>query len=103
MCRRHDLDEVRALSEQWWDLVVRFSRRDQLSFDVARWMTGCPVQTIPHPSTVNSPPWFVRNDHAIATDFGTRPPLRRRALDRSRAAAVQLVHGIRGARARLTV
>ena len=28
MCRRHMADDVRRLSEEWWDLLVHFSRRD---------------------------------------------------------------------------
>jgi hypothetical protein len=46
--RRHS-DAVDDFGRQWWDEIVRGSRRDQLSFQYVRWKTGLPVAEFPLP------------------------------------------------------
>jgi hypothetical protein len=83
VCRRHDDPEVQRLCNAWWDILVDYSRRDQLSMDVARWLTGCSVTTIPF-SKDPAPTWLTVTDHKIAADFGTSASVLNRLAGRGR-------------------
>jgi len=37
LLRKHNMDKVKRVSEIWWDVVNKYSRRDQLSFSYALW------------------------------------------------------------------
>lgn len=44
---RRNTEKVRELCEIWWQEVLKYSYRDQLSFDYARWRTGLKIDYIP--------------------------------------------------------
>lgn len=44
--RRHSSEQVQRFSEMWWDIVMNYSRRDQLSFNYVAWKSGIPFKYI---------------------------------------------------------
>jgi len=38
--RNHHINKVNKLNEEWWNMICRFSRRDQLSFCYVLWKNG---------------------------------------------------------------
>lgn len=50
-----------AFEAQWWDLLDRFSHRDQLSFDVAAWRLGLAYGRLE--GTAPRSPYFVYHPH----------------------------------------
>lgn len=47
LLREHRRPEIRRFGEVWWESVLAFSKRDQLSFDFARQHAGCAVEYWP--------------------------------------------------------
>lgn len=48
LVRRHFSDACKRLDMNWWSVLCRYSKRDQLSFDYARWVNGgVKVRTLP--------------------------------------------------------
>lgn len=54
--RHHDPQVVKAM-ELWWDMVVHYSRRDQLSLNYALWKTGLEICSLPY-DVRRQNPWF---------------------------------------------
>jgi hypothetical protein len=44
LLRDHRRPEVQRFGRLWWESILAFSKRDQLSFDFARQMAGCEVE-----------------------------------------------------------
>lgn len=47
LLRRHDDARVRAFGEMWWEQILLFSARDQLSLDLCAQLTNCPIHHFP--------------------------------------------------------
>jgi hypothetical protein len=72
VARRHDLREVKLLGEIWWNMVVKYSRRDQLSFDFARWQADVTVRSV-DAGAGGTPPFYNLLPHAQADDLSVLP------------------------------
>ena len=63
LVRRHT-EAVQHFDETWWGELERHkSRRDQLSFDVVRWLTGLHVERLPGNLFAGTSPHFKRRAH----------------------------------------
>lgn len=47
LLRRHHDERVRAFGEMWWEQILVFSRRDQISIDLCARRAGCPIDHYP--------------------------------------------------------
>ena len=47
LLRQHHAEPVRRFGTLWWESILAFSKRDQLSFDFARMEAACPVDHWP--------------------------------------------------------
>jgi predicted O-linked N-acetylglucosamine transferase (SPINDLY family) len=53
LLRRHHHPGIRKFGELWWEQILLFSKRDQLSLDLCARMTDCPVDYFPGDKTNN--------------------------------------------------
>jgi hypothetical protein len=47
LLRRHHDPRVRTFGETWWEQILLFSKRDQLSLDLSANEAGCPIEYFP--------------------------------------------------------
>lgn len=62
---RRNTAEVRRFSEEWWQQYLRFSCRDQLSFDYVRWRLGMKYDEIPGNLFKDSNRCFLKGKHRV--------------------------------------
>lgn len=71
LLRRHHAEPVVSVDEEWFDHVLRFSRRDQLSFNFVAWRQGFAYQTFQ--GELNNNPYMqwpcVSRDERVPADF----------------------------------
>lgn len=44
--RKHNLDDIRSLMNNWWDIIHNYSKRDQLSFSYILWKNNISLKEI---------------------------------------------------------
>jgi hypothetical protein len=64
---RRNTPEVQHFGEAWWKEYLRFSCRDQLSFDFVRWQLGMKYDKILGDLFTNSSHYFKREEHPRRT------------------------------------
>lgn len=62
MLRRHSAS-VNIFNEMWWDQILRFSKRDQISFPYVKWATDMDVATFPGSLSTNQNTLFKVHGH----------------------------------------
>lgn len=60
---RRNTPEVQRFGEVWWEEYLRFSQRDQLSFDFVRWRLGMKYDKVPGNLFKNKSKYFQRCKH----------------------------------------
>ena len=62
--RKHSDARVREQCNLWWEMINRFSRRDQLSYPYTLWKTGIPFDyLIPENQSARNCPWLHMEQH----------------------------------------
>ena len=44
--RKHNVDKIKTLMDDWWEMIAKFSKRDQLSFSYVLWKNNIRVEDI---------------------------------------------------------
>ena len=59
LLRRHNSDDISALSNLWWDEIKNYSRRDQLSFCYCLWKQSVKYYLLKYPNVdIRHNEWF---------------------------------------------
>ena len=69
LVRRHNDEHVVALGENWFDQVLRFSKRDQLSFNYIAWKLGFEYAVLPGELTDNDWIDWPSGESRVTADF----------------------------------
>ena len=63
LLRRHNAEDVKGAMEAWWDELVRWSKRDQMSFNYVAWKKGLEFVYMEENPTDNK--YFFRTNHRL--------------------------------------
>ena len=70
LVREHNNEDCIRIMDTWWDEVLNYSRRDQLSFMYAIWKNGFIPQDIGYiGDTFRNGPEFSLREHKINSNF----------------------------------
>lgn len=62
--RRHDNEKVRRQCELWWEMINKYSRRDQLSYPYTLWKERIPFDyLLPENENARNCPWLQFESH----------------------------------------
>lgn len=62
--RKHSDEKIRSQCKLWWDMINRYSKRDQLSYSYTLWKTGIPFNyLIPESQSARNCPWLHFEKH----------------------------------------
>lgn len=92
LLRRHNAPELVRFGERWFEHVLRFSRRDQISFPYLAWKLGLAYRTIASLDWKETVEFTVHDRKTRKPDFPRRNVLYQEAR--------RVYHGLRGTRRR---
>lgn len=62
--RKHSDEKIKSQCELWWEMINKYSRRDQLSYSYTLWKTGIPFDyLIPETESARNCPWLHLEKH----------------------------------------